>query len=43
MIVYISDRKNSNRELLNMINRFSEVAGIENYLKQINGLSLHKG
>jgi hypothetical protein len=27
MIVYISDPKNSTRELLNLINRFSEVAG----------------
>jgi hypothetical protein len=27
MIVYISDPKNSTREHLNLINRFSEVAG----------------
>ena len=27
MIVYISDSKNSTRELLNLINSFSEVAG----------------
>jgi bisphosphoglycerate-dependent phosphoglycerate mutase len=27
MIVYISDHKNSTRELLHMINSFSEVAG----------------
>jgi hypothetical protein len=27
MIVYISDSKNSNRKLLNLINSFSEVAG----------------
>jgi hypothetical protein len=27
MIVYISESKNSTRELLNLINRFSEVAG----------------
>jgi hypothetical protein len=27
MIVYIPDRKNSTRELLNLINSFSEVAG----------------
>ena len=27
MIVYISDPKNSNRELLNQINSFSAVAG----------------
>ena len=27
MIVYISDPKNSTRELLNLINRFNEVAG----------------
>jgi hypothetical protein len=27
MIVYISDPKNTTRELLNLINRFSEVSG----------------
>jgi hypothetical protein len=27
MIVYVSDDKNSTRELLNLINSFSEVAG----------------
>jgi hypothetical protein len=27
MIVYISDPKNSTRELLNLINSFSEIAG----------------
>jgi hypothetical protein len=27
MVVYISDPKNSTRELLNLINSFSEVAG----------------
>jgi hypothetical protein len=27
MIVYISDQKNSTRELLNLINNFGEVAG----------------
>jgi hypothetical protein len=27
MIVHITDPKNSTRELLNLINRFSEVAG----------------
>jgi hypothetical protein len=27
MIVYISDFKNSTRELLNLLNHFSEVAG----------------
>jgi hypothetical protein len=27
MIVYVSDPKNSTREPLNLINRFSEVAG----------------
>jgi hypothetical protein len=27
MIVYMSDPKNSTRELLNLINNFSEVAG----------------
>jgi hypothetical protein len=29
MIVYMSDPKNYTRELLNLINRFSEVAGYE--------------
>ena len=29
MIVYISDPKNSTRELLNLINNFSKVAGYE--------------
>jgi hypothetical protein len=41
MIVYISDPKNSTRELLNLINNFLEVAGYK--IKQISGLSLHKG
>ena len=27
MIVYVSDPKNSNRELLNLINKFSKVVG----------------
>jgi len=27
MIVYLSDPKNSNKELLNLINNFSKVAG----------------
>ena len=27
MIVYLSDPRNSTRELLNLINKFSEVAG----------------
>ena len=27
MIVYVSDPKNSNRELLNLINNFSKVVG----------------
>ena len=27
MIVYVSDPKNSTRELLNLINSFSEIAG----------------
>jgi hypothetical protein len=30
MILYISDPKNSTRELLNLINRFSELAGYKN-------------
>jgi hypothetical protein len=29
MIVYINDSKNSTRELLSLINKFSEVAGYE--------------
>jgi hypothetical protein len=41
MIAYISDPKNSTRELLNLINSFSAVAGYK--IKQINGLPLHKG
>jgi hypothetical protein len=40
MIVYISVPKNSTRELLNLINNFSAVAGYK--IKQVNGLSLHK-
>jgi hypothetical protein len=40
IIVYISDPKNSTRELLNLLNSFSAVA--EYKIKQINGLSLHK-
>jgi hypothetical protein len=31
MIVYISDPKNSTRELLNLINSFSTVAGYKIY------------
>jgi hypothetical protein len=42
MIVYISDPKNSIRELLNLINSFTEVAGYK-INSQISGLSLHKG
>jgi hypothetical protein len=34
MILYISDPKNSTRELLNLINNFSEVAGYK--ITQIN-------
>jgi len=41
MIIYISDPKESTRELLNLINSFNEVAGYK--IKQVNGLSLHKG
>ena len=40
MIVYLSDRKNSTREFLNLINSFSVVARYK--IKQISGLSLHK-
>ena len=31
MIVYLSDPKNSTRELLNLINNFSKVAGYKIY------------
>jgi hypothetical protein len=42
IIVYISDPKNSTRELLNLINSFSEVAGYKiNSNKSV--LSVHKG
>ena len=41
-IVYISDPKNFVTDLLNLINRFSAVAGYKNQLKQISGLSLYK-
>jgi hypothetical protein len=44
MIVYLSDPKNSTRELLNLINNFSKVAGYKiNSKKKITGLPLHKG
>jgi hypothetical protein len=43
MIVYISDPKNSTRELLNLINSFSAVAGYKINSNKINGLSVHKG
>ena len=42
MIIYISGPKNSTRELLNLINSFSVVAGYKINSK-ISGLSLHKG
>ena len=42
MIIYISGPKNSTRELLNLINSFSAVAGYKINSK-ISGLSLHKG
>ena len=42
MIVYISDPKNTTRELLNLINSFSEVAEYK-INSQVNVLSLHKG
>ena len=42
MIIYISDPKNSTRELLNLINSFSAVAEYKINSK-ISGLSLHKG
>jgi hypothetical protein len=36
MIVYISDPKNSTRELLNLINSFSAVAGYKVSFKKIH-------
>jgi hypothetical protein len=43
MIVYISDPKNSTREIQNLINSFSAVARYKiNSKKKISGLSLHK-
>jgi hypothetical protein len=41
MIVYISDPKNSTRGLLNLINKFSEIAGYK--IIQISDLLLYKG
>jgi hypothetical protein len=42
MIVYVSDHKNSTRELLNLINSFSAVAGYKiNSNKSMT--FLHKG
>jgi hypothetical protein len=43
MIAYISDHKKSTREFLNLINKFSEVAGYKINSKKISDLSLHKG
>ena len=37
MIVYISDPKNSTRELLNLINSFGEVAGYKIYSNKSMG------
>jgi retron-type reverse transcriptase len=39
MIVYISDPKNSTRELLSLINSFSEVAGEECFIKSFCRIS----
>ena len=39
MIVYISDPKNSTRELLNLINSFSEVAGYK--IKSNKSMAFH--
>ena len=39
MIVYLSDPKNSTKELLNLINNFSKVAG---YKKQISSFPILK-
>ena len=42
MIVYISDPKNSTRELLNLINNFSEVTGYKiNSNKSVDFLYTH--
>ena len=39
MIVYLSDPKNSTREILNLINNFSEVAGYKiNWNKSVTFL-----
>jgi hypothetical protein len=43
MTVYLSDPKNSTRELLNLINHFSKVTGYKIDLKKINSLRLLKG
>ena len=42
MIVYISDPKNSARELLQSINDFSDVAGYKINSKKINSNPIHK-
>ena len=43
MIVYISDPKNSTRELQNLINSFNEVAGYKINSNKSVAFSLHKG
>ena len=43
MIVYLSDPKYSTRDLLNLINDFSKMAGNKINSKKISGLLLHKG
>ena len=43
MIVYISDPKNSTRELLQLINTFSTVAGYKINSKKISCPPIHKG
>ena len=43
MIVYISDPKNSTKELLQLINTFSNVAGYKINSKKISGPPIHKG
>jgi hypothetical protein len=43
MIVYISDPKNSTKELLNTMNSFSELAGHKINSNKSIGFFLHKG
>ena len=43
MIVYISDAKNSTKELLQLINTYSNVAGYKINSKKIGCPPIHKG